>query len=48
MLLLYQNALTHFHPSRRIPPNMNKHGFGMTMTTTTSGTTREAFVHGQK
>ena len=34
----------HWH---RIPPNMQKHGFGTMSMTTTSGSSREGFVIGQ-
>jgi hypothetical protein len=40
--------LTSIPLSHRILPNMNSAHFHMTMTTTTSGTPREAFVHGKK
>ncbi|HNM37398.1 MAG TPA: hypothetical protein PKI33_10050 [Anaerolineales bacterium] len=42
------SPLTQFKPSHRIPPNMNSAHFSMTMTTTTSGTHREAYVLGMK
>ncbi|MBL0345839.1 hypothetical protein [Candidatus Villigracilis affinis] len=40
------SPLTNHTPSHRIPPNMNSAHFYMTMTTTTSGTHREALVLG--